>query len=118
MVVMPASLNSTGRRDCSVWFRRSTRPFACGTLLDPSSTPSCLQAVSYTQLDVYKRQKRTFAIRFRYLLMNAGVSRTAFKLAVVQLRIEAALSHQCIMVTLLNDISILHDQNQIGIPDC
>ena len=50
--------------------------------------------------------------------MNAGVSRTAFKLAVVQLRIEAALSHQCIMVTLLNDISILHDQNQIGIPDC
>ena len=23
-----ASLNSTGRRDCSVWFRRSTRPFA------------------------------------------------------------------------------------------
>ena len=38
---MPASLNSTGRRDCSVWFRRSTRPFAWGTLLDPSSTPSC-----------------------------------------------------------------------------
>ena len=69
-------------------------------------------------IDSRTAAKRTFAIRFRYLLMNAGVSRTAFKLAVVQLRIEAALSHQCIMIALLNDISVLHDQNQISIPDC
>lgn len=41
-----------------------------------------------------------------------------FKLTVIQIRIEALPCQQLFMISLLNDISVLHDQNQIGIPDC
>lgn len=40
------------------------------------------------------------------------------KLTVIQIRIEALPCQQLFMISLLNDISVLHDQNQISIPDC
>ena len=39
------------------------------------------------------------------------------KLTIVEVSIETTLSHELLMIALLDDISIFHDKNQVGIAD-
>ena len=41
----------------------------------------------------------------------------SLELGVVQLRVEAVLCHQFLMIALFYDIPVFHDQNHIRVPD-
>ena len=67
-------------------------------------------SISYSSIVQKKKAvKPSFELLFFYLVFC--------KLTIVEVCIETTLSHKLIMIALLDDISIFHDQNQISIAD-
>ena len=47
-----------------------------------------------------------------------GTLSGTFELAVVEVGVEAALGQELLMGALLNDVSVVHDQDHVSIADC
>ena len=67
-------------------------------------------SISYSSIVQKKKAVKTSFVLLFFCLVFC-------KLTIVEVCIETTLSHQLIMITLLDDVSFFHDQNQVSIAD-